>query len=44
MELDKLDIGILVAFFVAVITVGLCKSRKEKTSEDYFLAGRGLKW
>ena len=44
MELDKLDIGILAAFFVAVITVGLCKSRKEKTSEDYFLAGRGLKW
>jgi SSS family solute:Na+ symporter len=26
------------------MTVGLLKSRKEKTSEDYFLAGRGLKW
>ncbi|MHC4355330.1 MAG: sodium:solute symporter family transporter, partial [Planctomycetota bacterium] len=44
MELSGLDIGILVAFFVCVITVGLSKSRKEKTSEDYFLAGRGLKW
>jgi len=44
MELSALDIGILVAFFVAVIAVGLSKSRKEKTSEDYFLAGRGLKW
>ena len=44
MELSGLDIGILAAFFVAVITVGLFKSRKEKTSEDYFLAGRGLKW
>jgi len=44
MELSGLDIGILVAFFVCVITVGLAKSRKEKTSEDYFLAGRGLKW
>jgi len=33
-----------VIFFVCVITVGLFKSRKEKTSEDYFLAGRGLKW
>ena len=44
MELSGLDIGILAAFFVAVITVGLAKSRKEKTSEDYFLAGRGLKW
>jgi SSS family solute:Na+ symporter len=44
MELTGLDIGILAAFFVCVITVGLLKSRKEKTSEDYFLAGRGLKW
>lgn len=44
MELTALDIGILVVFFVCVITVGLFKSRKEKTSEDYFLAGRGLKW
>ena len=44
MSLTLLDIGVLVAFFVCVITVGLLKSRKEKTSEDYFLAGRGLKW
>jgi len=44
MELSGLDIGILAVFFVCVITVGLFKSRKEKTSEEYFLAGRGLKW
>ena len=44
MELSILDIVILAVFFVCVITVGLFKSRKEKTSEDYFLAGRGLKW
>jgi len=44
MELSGLDIGILAVFFVCVITVGLLKSRREKTSEDYFLAGRGLKW
>jgi SSS family solute:Na+ symporter len=44
MELSGLDIGILAVFFVCVISVGLLKSRKEKTSEDYFLAGRGLKW
>ena len=44
MNLTLLDIGVLVAFVVSVITVGLLKSRKEKTSEDYFLAGRGLKW
>lgn len=44
MELSNLDIGVLAVFFICVITVGLMKSRKEKTSEDYFLAGRGLKW
>jgi SSS family solute:Na+ symporter len=44
MELSGLDIGILAIFFVCVITVGLLKSRREKTSEDYFLAGRGLTW
>ncbi|MBN1804337.1 MAG: sodium/solute symporter [Sedimentisphaerales bacterium] len=44
MELSRLDLIILAAFFFCVIAVGLLKSRKEKTSEDYFLAGRGLKW
>ena len=44
MELSGFDIGVLVVFFACVISVGLFKSRKEKTSEDYFLAGRGLKW
>ncbi|MBN2180708.1 MAG: sodium/solute symporter [Sedimentisphaerales bacterium] len=44
MELSGLDIGILAVFFICVITVGLFKSRREETSEDYFLAGRGLKW
>jgi SSS family solute:Na+ symporter len=44
MELSGLDVGILGVFFVCVISLGLLKSRKEKTSEDYFLAGRGLKW
>ncbi len=44
MELSGLDLAILAAFFVCVIAVGLLKSRREETSEDYFLAGRGLKW
>jgi len=38
------DILIFVAFVVTVVTVGLLKSRHEKSSEDYFLAGRGLHW
>ncbi len=43
--LGTLDIVVFVAFVVCVIGIGLFKSREEKnTSEDYFLAGRGLKW
>jgi SSS family solute:Na+ symporter len=44
MQLSVLDIGIFLAFVVCVVSLGLWKSRKEETSEDYFLAGRGLKW
>jgi len=44
MQLSALDIGIFLAFVVCVVSLGLWKSRKEETSEDYFLAGRGLKW
>jgi len=42
--LSALDIAIFVLFVATVITVGLAKSREEKDSEGYFLAGRGLKW
>lgn len=44
MELNAVDIGVFVAFFAVVIGVSMYKSRREKTSEDYFLAGRGLTW
>jgi SSS family solute:Na+ symporter len=39
-----LDILVFVLFVAAVIAVGLIKSRGEADSEDYFLAGRGLRW
>jgi len=39
-----IDIAIFLAFVVAVVAVGLIKSKNEKSSEDYFLAGRGLSW
>lgn len=42
--LNLIDVAVFVAFVACVITVGMLKSRKEKTSEDYFLAGRGLIW
>jgi SSS family solute:Na+ symporter len=43
-RIAPLDILIFVAFVVTVISVGLIKSKNEKSSEDYFLAGRGLSW
>ena len=40
------DILVFVVFVVSVVSIGLFQSRGEKagSSEDYFLAGRGLKW
>ena len=44
MKLSWLDITVFTAFFGVVISVSMYKSRKEKTSEDFFLASRGLLW
>ena len=44
MDLNFLDIGVFLAFIGVVVGFSMVKSRKEKTSEDYFLASRGLKW
>lgn len=41
-----IDIAIFILFVIVVVATGLIKSRGEKagSSEDYFLAGRGLSW
>ncbi len=44
MELNWLDIGLFIAFFIVAIGTSLYKSRKEETGEDFFLASRGLHW
>jgi SSS family solute:Na+ symporter len=44
MELTLVDISVFLAFFGVVIGVSLYKSRREETSEDFFLASRGLFW
>lgn len=44
MGLHWLDLTIFVAFFAIVVGVSMYKSRREKTGEDFFLAGRGLVW
>ncbi len=44
MELTAFDITTFIAFVVLVVSVSLYASRREQSSEDYFLAGRRLTW
>ena len=44
MELTGLDLVAFFGFLAVVVGVSLYASRKEESSEDYFLAGRGLRW
>ena len=44
MQLSLFDVFAFAAFICFVISVSLYASRKEDTTEDYFLAGRGLSW
>ena len=44
MKLSLFDILVFLGFIGVVVSISILKSRKEKTSEDYFLAGRGLSW
>jgi len=44
MGLNLIDYVIFIAFFGIVIGVSMFKSRRGKTSEDFFLASRGLIW
>jgi SSS family solute:Na+ symporter len=42
--LGFLDLFIIVCYLIIVVAIGLSFSRKERTSENYFLAGRKLTW
>lgn len=44
MDFSVIDLITFFSFIVLVIGVSLYAGRKEETSEDYFLAGRGLTW
>lgn len=44
LKIYTIDIVIFVLFVILVVTVGMLKSKTEGSSENYFLAGRGLKW
>src|SRR5499425_1570673 len=40
----SIDIAIIAVYFVIVFGIGFYFSRKERTSEDYFLASRDIGW
>jgi len=42
--LGTLDIGIIAVYFVVVFGIGFYFAKRERTSEDYFLAGRNVGW
>ena len=44
MNLHWADIIVFVVFFAVVVGVSMFKSRKERSGEDFFLAGRSLVW
>jgi SSS family solute:Na+ symporter len=43
-QLSAVDLTVFFLFVATVVSIGLIKSRGERGSEDYFLAGRGLSW
>jgi SSS family solute:Na+ symporter len=43
-DLTSLDLLVFVAFMALVVGVSLYAGRRERSSEDYFLAGRSLSW
>ncbi len=42
--LAPLDLTIIGVYFLVVFGIGFYFSRKERTSEEYFLAGRDIGW
>ncbi|MBA63747.1 MAG: hypothetical protein CMJ76_15440 [Planctomycetaceae bacterium] len=44
LELGTLDYVIFFGALIGAMAIGMWAGRKEDTSEDYFLAGKGLRW
>ncbi len=44
-KIDIIDLTIIIVYIIGILFIGLWSVRKSKmTSDNYFLAGRGLKW
>ena len=44
MDLTYIDLTVFVVFMATVVAISLYAGRRERSSEDYFLAGRSLGW
>ncbi|MEX0642908.1 MAG: hypothetical protein WD468_09425 [Pirellulales bacterium] len=44
LTLHPLDLAILVAYFATLIGVGVYHSRRQQNLDEYFLAGRDIRW
>ncbi|WP_299549858.1 sodium:solute symporter [Seonamhaeicola sp.] len=45
MKISAIDLVVILVYLIGIVLVGLWSTRKSKmTSENYFLAGRGLGW
>ena len=42
--ISAIDIGVIVAYFIVIVVIGVYVARKVDTGEDLFLAGRSLTW
>jgi SSS family solute:Na+ symporter len=42
--LESIDIAIIAVYFVVIFGIGFYFAKRERTSEDYFLAGRNVGW
>ena len=43
-QLDRLDITILIFLIILIPTAGITASLRKKSAENYFMAGRSLRW
>jgi len=44
MYFNKLDLVVIILFFLSMVVVGICSYFRSKNSEDYFVAGGQLPW
>lgn len=42
--IHNIDVGVIIAYFLAIVFIGVYVSRRTRSGEDLFLAGRSLTW